>query len=124
VVVQSALTNVLCNGDSTGSISITINNGTGPFTFVWSNGATTQNISNIKNGTYTVTVTDANGCTNVKSFTVTQPTFLSLANFSSVNTTCGQANGSAQVIPAGGVSPYTYLWSNGNLTNQIVNVGA
>jgi len=124
VVVQSSLTNVLCNGDSTGSITIAVNNGTTPFTFVWSNGATTQNISNIKSGTYTVTVTDANGCTNVKSFTVTQPTFLSLANFSSVNATCGQANGSAQVIPAGGVSPYTYLWSNGNSTNQILNVAA
>jgi len=124
VVVQSSLTIVLCNGDSTGSITIAVNNGTTPFTFVWSNGATTQNISNIKSGTYTVTVTDANGCTNVKSFTVTQPTFLSLANFSSVNATCGQANGSAQVIPAGGVSPYTYLWSNGNSTNQILNVAA
>jgi gliding motility-associated-like protein len=122
VVVQSALTNVLCNGDSSGSISISVNNGTAPFSFLWSNGATTQNISNIKNGTYTVTVTDANGCTNVKSFTVTQPTFLSLANFSSVNTTCGQANGSAQVIPSGAVSPYTYTWSNGASTNQIVNI--
>jgi gliding motility-associated-like protein len=124
VVVQSALTNVLCNGDSTGSITITINNGSAPFTFVWSNGATTQNISNIKSGTYTVTVTDANGCTNVKSFTVTQPTFLSLANFSVVNATCGQANGSAQLTPSGAVSPYTYLWSNGATNNQLVNVGA
>ncbi|MFN6091282.1 MAG: gliding motility-associated C-terminal domain-containing protein, partial [Bacteroidota bacterium] len=124
VVVQSALTNVLCNGDSTGSISITINNGTAPFTFVWSSGATTQNITDIKSGTYTVTVTDANGCTAINSFNVSQSTFLSLANFSSVNTTCGQANGSAQIIPSGGVAPYTYLWSNGDITNQISNIGA
>ncbi|MFM7016870.1 MAG: gliding motility-associated C-terminal domain-containing protein [Bacteroidota bacterium] len=124
VVVQSALTNVLCNGDSTGAITISVNNGTAPFTFLWSNGAITQNISNLKNGSYTVTVTDANGCTNSKSFTITQPAFLSLANFSVVNTTCGQANGSAQINPAGGVSPYTYLWSNGSTINQVVNVSS
>ncbi len=123
-VVQNSVTNVACFGDSTGAISISVNNGLLPFTFVWSNGAIIQNIANLKNGSYTVTVTDANGCSNAKSFTVTQSTFLSLANFSVVNATCGQANGSAQIIPSGAVSPYTYLWSNGSTSNQIVNVGS
>ena len=124
VVVQSTLTNVLCNGDSTGAITISVSNGTSPFTFLWSNGAATQNISNLKNGSYTVTVTDANGCTNSRSFTITQPTFLSLANVSIVNATCGQANGSAQLNPSGSVSPYSYLWSDGSTTNQLINVSA
>jgi gliding motility-associated-like protein len=123
-VVQNSITNVACFGDSTGAITISVNFGLSPFTFVWSNGATSQNIANLKNGSYTVTVTDANGCTNSKTFTVTQSTFLSLANFNVVNATCGQANGSAQIIPSGAVSPYTYLWSNGSTTNQIVNVGS
>jgi gliding motility-associated-like protein len=123
-VVQNSIINVACFGDSTGAITISVNNGLSPFVFAWSNGATSQNIANLKNGSYTVTVTDANGCTNVKTFTVTQSTFLSLANFNVVNATCGQANGSAQIIPSGAVSPYAYLWSNGSTTNQIVNVGS
>jgi hypothetical protein len=69
-------------------------------------------------------VTDANGCTGRKSFFVSQPAFISLVNYSVVNSTCGQANGSAQINPTGGISPYTYLWSNGTATNQIVNVAA
>ncbi len=124
IVVINSISNVLCNGDSTGAISILINDGTSPFSFLWSNGDTTQNISNLTNGSYSVTVTDFNGCTGVKSFFVSQPAFLSLANYTVVNSTCGQANGSAQVNPAGGVGPYTYLWSNGSVLNQITNVAA
>jgi gliding motility-associated-like protein len=124
VVVQNTLTNILCSGDSTGAITININGGAAPLSFLWSNGATTQNISNLTNGSYTVTVTDANSCTGTKSFFISQPTFLSLLNFSVVNSTCGQANGAAQVNPSGGVFPYTYLWSNGSIINQISNVAA
>ena len=123
-VVLASQTNVLCNGDSTGSLLISVNGGALPFTFVWSNGSTSQNVSNLKVGTYKVTVTDANGCTNTKTFTITQPAFLSLANYTVTNATCSLANGSVLLSPSGGVPPYTYLWSNGATTNPIVNIAA
>jgi uncharacterized protein (DUF2141 family) len=123
ITVTNAV-NVQCNGTSTGAIDITVSNGTGAYTYLWSTGAITEDLINIPNGTYTVTVTDANNCSSVKAITITQPAFLSLANFSTVNATCGQSNGSAQVTPSGGVIPYSYLWSTGSITNQITNVSA
>ena len=123
ITVTNAV-NVQCNGTATGAIDITVSNGTGAYTYLWSTGALTEDLINIPNGTYTVTVTDANNCSSVKSIAITQPAFLSLANFSTVNATCGQSNGSAQVTPTGGVIPYSYLWSTGSITNQITNVTA
>lgn len=123
ITVTNAV-NVQCNGTSTGAIDITVSNGTGPYSYLWSTSAITEDLINIPNGTYTVTVTDANNCTSVKPITITQPAFLSLASFSTVNATCGQSNGSAQVNPAGGITPYSYLWNTGSITNQITNVSA
>lgn len=60
-------------GASDGYISTSINSGTAPFTYAWSNGATTQNIVNLPAGTYTLTVTDSKGCTSTKSAVVTAP---------------------------------------------------
>ncbi|MBL0051106.1 MAG: SprB repeat-containing protein [Bacteroidetes bacterium] len=82
----------------------------------WSNGKTTSSNSNLSAGTYTATVTDANGCTATCSYTVTQPTPL-VATCSGTNVTCkGASTGSAAVVASGGTAPYTYLWSNGKTT--------
>ncbi len=116
--------NVLCNGNSTGSIDLTVTGGTSPYTYAWSNSATTQDISNLAAGTFTVTVTDANACTAVISTTITQPSALALSS-TQVNVLCnGNATGSIDLTVSGGTSPYTYAWSNSATTQDISNLTA
>ncbi|MBW8060587.1 MAG: hypothetical protein FVQ78_09800, partial [Solirubrobacterales bacterium] len=110
----TAFVNVACNGDSTGSATVTPSGGTSPYTYLWSNGQTDSMATGLPAGTYTVIVTDSNGCIDSASITITQPTLLVAGITDSTNISCtGQCNGIAIVTPAGGTSPYTYLWSNG-----------
>ncbi|MBL0051111.1 MAG: T9SS type A sorting domain-containing protein [Bacteroidetes bacterium] len=116
VVATCSGTNVNCYGGNNGSASVTASGGTPSYTYMWSNGKTTSSNSNLSAGTYTATVTDANGCTATCSYTVTQPTLL-VATCSGTNVTCkGASTGSAAVVASGGTAPYTYLWSNGKTT--------
>ncbi len=102
---------VLCNGAATGSIDLTVTGGLFPYFYLWSNGATTQDISGLTQGTYTVTVTDENGCSSTTAATITQPTALNLTT-TSIHTCEGQANGSIDLTVTGGTPGYTYDWSN------------
>ncbi|MEZ4893193.1 MAG: SprB repeat-containing protein [Saprospiraceae bacterium] len=89
-----------------------------------SNGATTQDISNLSAGTYTVTVTDANGCTKSKTTSIAEPPVLSLSK-TKVNVSCyGGSDGSIDLSVSGGTSPYSYNWSNGATTQDIGNLSA
>ncbi len=104
--------NVDCNGDDTGSATANPNAGTPPFTYIWSNGATSQTAPNLVAGAYTVSVTDAGGCSATQSVTITQPPVLSTALVNIINATVNQADGSIDVNVTGGVQPYTYNWVN------------
>ena len=117
-------TNVSCFNGSNGSATVTSAGGTAPYTYLWSNAATTQNIISLAAGVYTITVTDANGCTKTASYEVTQPTILNAsANGSNVSCFNG-TNGSASANVSGGTTPYTYLWSNADTTQNISNLTA
>lgn len=118
--------NVLCRTAATGTINLSVNNGTPSYSYLWSNGSTTQNQTALAAGTYTVTATDANGCTAQSSATLTQPaTVLSSTISSNTSVTCfGLSNGAASVTASGGTSPYTYIWSNGNTTTSINSLAA
>jgi hypothetical protein len=119
--VDAVLTNVSCNGDSTGSINITPFGGVTPYTYVWSNGPVTQDISSLMAGTYTVTVKDANNCTDIHTYSITQPALLSLA-LTGTNSTCnGSDNGAIVSVVSGGVTPYTYVWSGGQVSSSVSN---
>ncbi|MDV6167451.1 T9SS type A sorting domain-containing protein, partial [Flavobacterium sp. DG1-102-2] len=118
---------VFCFGNATGSAAIAVNGGTAPYSYLWNTGATTSTITNLIAGTYSVTVTDANGCTLSNSYTITQPAApLALTpNTTQVNVLCfGNATGSATIAVNGGTSPYTYLWSTGATTNSITGLAA
>ncbi|MBK9017083.1 MAG: T9SS type A sorting domain-containing protein [Saprospiraceae bacterium] len=115
-----AVQHVACNGASTGSIASTVSGGTAPFTYLWSNGATTSSISNLPAGTYSLIVTDNLGCTKSQSVTVNQPPALALT-FSNSPGSCG-ANGTSTANVTGGTAPYSYLWSTGATTPNILNL--
>jgi hypothetical protein len=120
----TAVTNILCNGGSTGSATVTVSGGTAGYTYLWSNGATTSTITGLMAGAYTSTVTDSNGCTSVKNVTITQPSALATAT-AVTNILCnGGSTGSATVTASGGIAGYTYLWSNGATTSSITGLMA
>ena len=123
ITSSGAVSNVLCNGGSTGSVDLTASGGTGTLNYLWSNGASVQDPTGLISGTYTVTISDANACTVLNSFSVTEPLPLS-ANVASTQSGCGVATGTASVTASGATSPYSYLWSNGALTVSISNIAA
>ncbi|MEN9304184.1 MAG: hypothetical protein RL264_2613, partial [Bacteroidota bacterium] len=116
--------NISCNGAADGAATVTISGGTAPYSISWSNGATTQNISNLGPGTYTATITDSRGCTTSSSVTLTQPAAVSLSDVH-LDVSCnGGTNGSITLSISGGTSPYTYLWSNAATTQNLSNIPA
>lgn len=109
---------VSCYNGNDGSIQTVINGGTSAYSFAWSNGFNTQNISNLIAGNYTVTVTDANGCIKTESIIISQPSSFS-GTLSPTAISCfGGSGGSISTSPIGGTFPYTYAWSNGLGTAQ------
>ncbi|MCB9285014.1 MAG: choice-of-anchor L domain-containing protein [Lewinellaceae bacterium] len=124
ITATTQTTNPGCNGGNTGSINLNVSNGTSPYTYIWSNGNTTEDPSGLAAGTYTVTVTDANGCEQTASATLTDPPALT-ASTNSVNPGCnGASTGSIDLTVGGGTSPYTYNWSNGNTIQDPNNLPA
>jgi gliding motility-associated-like protein len=106
-----ATTPATCFGSNTGSITVNPTGGTPGYTYLWTPGGfTTQTVSNLVAGTYTVVITDANGCTRTAFTTVTQPTGMALSE-THVNATCNQSNGSVSATVTGGTGPYSYLWN-------------
>jgi gliding motility-associated-like protein len=112
-------------GSANGSAAVNdVSGGRAPYTYLWSNGATTSAITNVGIGSYTVTVTDVNGCRFVGTIAVQAASSLIL-RASAVKSSCTAPTGSATVTSVtGGTAPYTYRWSNGATTQTISNVGA
>jgi subtilisin-like proprotein convertase family protein len=117
LALTSIVTNVLCNNASNGAINLIPTGGTGAYTYSWSNGATSQDISSLVAGTYTATVTDGASCIGVHSATVIQPTQINYTS-SVLNETCGNENGEIFLTVFGGTTPYSYLWSNGSIAED------
>ncbi len=113
ITVSESHINVLCYGNNTGSIDLSVIGGTSPYTYSWTSGQTSQNISNLLSGTYGYTVTDNLGCTSVSSIYITQPSAPLAVTNSIIDANCfGDANGIIDLTVSGGTSPYSYAWSN------------
>ncbi|MBI2729439.1 MAG: T9SS type A sorting domain-containing protein [Sphingobacteriales bacterium] len=115
---------VSCFGGSNGTATVLAGGGITVYSYLWSNGATTSSISNLSAGIYSVTVTDANGCTASSSYEVTEPAQLT-ASAGGTNVSCfNNSNGTASVNAVGGTAPYSYSWSNGSSSQNISNLAA
>ncbi|MDQ3046626.1 MAG: PKD domain-containing protein, partial [Bacteroidota bacterium] len=109
-------TNVSCNSGNNGAITVLVTGGSPGYTYLWTPGVGSgAMVTGLTAGTYTVLVTDQNGCSNTQTYTITQPTALTLSTISNPST-CGNSNGFVSVTPAGGVPAYSYQWNDP--TNQ------
>ncbi len=108
-----------CGASCNGTANVTISGGSAPYTILWSNGATTANISSLCAGVYTVQVTDNGGCSISAQATVTNGTSSINVSVTALNETCaGACDGGLNTSASGGTSPYSYLWSdNSTLAN-------
>ncbi len=119
------MTKVSCPGANNGSLTAIPSFGNAPYTYLWSTGATTQTITNLPVGSYTVTVTGSNGCTLSRTFSVTQQPLLQASIINVQHNNCyGGSSGSATANPINGTPPYTYKWSNNKTTQTITNLPA
>lgn len=100
---------VSCFGNSDGSVKVITTGGTGAYTYVWSNGATSQVNTGLRAGLHTLTTRDSNGCTNTGSILLTQPDALSVAVEGVTPVSCfGQGDGAIDLAGGGGVTPYLF----------------
>ena len=135
-IVISPISNIEldCFGDNDGFIDIAVSGGSPGYTYLWSTGATSQDVNNLSAGNYVVIITDDNGCSDNFDFDIIEPNDLELSlDASFTDLVCfGDDNGSLNISVNGGTLPYSYLWtaSNGgdvtgqennqNLTNLVV----
>lgn len=122
-IISVSKIDVLCYGEQTGVIDITIAGGTGTYTYSWSNGATTEDITGLSSGNYTITITDENNCSVSDTYIITQPVLYDISSVSLMRPTGSNADGSISVEVTGGEAPFTYQWFNslGALVQETVN---
>jgi hypothetical protein len=109
LVITSFLGDILCNGDSTGTIFVNVENATAPVTYLWSNADTDATAENLVAGEYAVTITDGAGCGDIRSFILTEPLPL-VITVDSIAPVQDFDSGLIHITPSGGVLPYDILW--------------
>ncbi|MDF1673696.1 MAG: HYR domain-containing protein, partial [Vicingaceae bacterium] len=123
-MISSVSTDISCYGFNDGIIDITVTNGTPSYSYLWSNLDTTEDVSNLAPGIYSVTVTDTNGCIATVQDTISQPDTL-VVTATDTNITCfGGNDGAINITVTGGIPVYSYSWSNSAITEDISNLTA
>ena len=109
---------------SDGSASSVVTGGSPPYQYQWSNGQTTDTLTNVMSGAYTLTVTDAMGCKGQSTVFIPQPLSLTLSITGNDVTCYGQNTGNIFTLVIGGTPGYEYLWNNGSPNSQLFNIEA
>ena len=114
LITSTVTTDALCNGDANGEIDLTVTGGTQPYGYVWDDAttSTTQNLTGVTAGIYSVDITDANGCLETTSATITEPDVIDATATTTTETLGG--DGSIDLTVSGGVAPYSYDWTGPN----------
>ena len=121
--LKEELTHISCSNEPKGAISITTTGGKAPYNFLWSNGKTSEKITDLSAGEYGLTVTDANGCSISKTYTIeaAEPMTIS-AEISSALLCADAENGKIVLDIQGGTAPFTFSWDNGSKEKDLENV--
>jgi gliding motility-associated-like protein len=114
-----SVTDAACNGENSGSISAQASGGAGGFSYNWSNGGQSANVSSLPTGNYCLTITDASGCTATTCANIDEPEVLDI-NAVQENPAChGGSDGFIDLTLSGGTGPFQFNWSNGSTTEDI-----
>ena len=123
LTATTAVTPTAC-GNNTGTALVHAGGGTAPYTYLWSNGNTGTQISNLAAQVYSLTITDGNGCTQTTTATILNVNGPSVTT-TFVNASCsGIPDGTATASASGGTAPYLYLWSNGQTAQTATGLSA
>jgi PKD repeat protein len=120
LTVTAIAADVSCAGGNNGVINLSVGGGIAPYTYEWSNGANTEDIFNLRAGTYNVTVTDDYGCRETRNYTLSQPAQPIVVN--GVVTDADGTLGSVDITVTGGVPPYRFFWSNNATTEDVTEL--
>lgn len=122
IISTFSSTNVSCNGAADGMASIQTNGGSEPYSYIWSDGGTTQNRVDLEAGNYEVTCEDANGCNTIIAIQIDEPAAIVIPMSSTMESILGAGDGTATVSPNGGTGGFTFEWDNGATTPTIENL--
>ncbi|MDO8367526.1 MAG: choice-of-anchor L domain-containing protein [Saprospiraceae bacterium] len=116
---------VTCFGLSTGTAAVYPLGGVMPYSFLWNNGLQTDSISNLLPGTYSVTITDANGCTETSSMNVLEPAAIQILTALNRSPSCfGLSDGQLTTYAVGGTTPFIFVWNTGQVNQGINSIAA
>lgn len=122
ISISANKTDVVCFAQNNGTANATVIGGTAPYAYIWSNGSSLSNLTNLASGSYSVTVTDNLGCVVSSQLTVFQPSAL-IGNIATTPDD-GSNIGAINLTPQGGTQPYSYLWSTAATSQDISGLAA
>ncbi len=118
ISVAASTQNPTCEVTNSGSIQLNVTGGEAPYTYLWSNGASSKDLTEVPAGDYQVQVKDNKGCSFQGSYRLEAPVSLNLESKVNQPTCQGSASGEIEILPKGGKAPFTYVWSDGQTTSK------
>lgn len=125
VVKTNYVDNPACYQGKDGRISVAGSGGVSPYTYKWNTGATSSLVSNLSANTYRVTITDKNGCTEQKSYVLTEPSQINVKNVQITDVDChGNKSGAISLEGSGGTPGYSFQWNTGATGSKVSGLSA